>query len=155
MPVARLYAYRIVPGVQNIATINAATPIKNWTLQSDQNYVFRWMPPDDPPAEAEDPRTFREPVSGKQADFGLRTHGYLQAQWAFKYWTFGQYAYVRSQFFSGGVKYAPVSVLSYDDNVAQYVSCIMYDPKYTGGLVRQVGGYGVVVQFDAGEAIVA
>lgn len=158
MPVMRGTSYRMVSGTANIATINAATPIKSWTLQSDQNIVYRWFPPEDPARGALDTRVFRRPVQAQYQDFSLRAHGYYTAQWPFTFWTEAQLVYFRSQMLSGGVLYATVSVMGYKSNYVtpQYMLCTVYDPEYIeGGLTYMPGGYRVVLKLDKGVEIVA
>ncbi len=148
MPVARLTGHKIVSGTQTVSTVNAATAVKAFTLQSDQNYVVRWYPP-----------VYTHPrraVIGEYMDFSQRAHGYYEFQWTFTYWTFGQLAYWRSQFLAGGAESAAVTVLTYDEgNTAMYLTCTLLNPHEGSGLSQQqVGGYEVVtLTFKKGVVI--
>lgn len=150
MPTIRTRTFKMVTAHVSKATVDAATTIQDWTVQSDQTPSVLWVEPEWEGTKLAE-RDSDIMLSGKTV-----RNGFLTGEFVFGYWTSDMLEYVITTFFASGVESKDTTFLYVnDENEAQYITCHMTRPRMrTGTLTPSYGGWqNVILRYTNGTDI--
>lgn len=146
----RLVTFKMVTAHVSKATVDAATSIQDWTVQSDQKPSVLWLEPEYISSKLSE-RDAETMLSGK-----VVRNGYLTGELVFAYLTHDMLEYVISTFFASSVESKDQTFLyASDENEAQYITCHMTRPRQkTGTMTPTFGGWSnVILRYTNGTDI--
>lgn len=146
----RLVTFKMVTAHVAKATVDAATTIQDWTVQSDQKPSVLWLEPEWTSTKLAE-RDSDSMLSGK-----VVRNGFLTGELVFGYWTSDMLEYVISTFFASGVESKDQTFLyASDENEAQYIQCHMTRPRQrTQTMTPTWGGWSnVILRYTNGTDI--
>lgn len=147
-PTARLTGHRIKAGTTNVAGLTTSYLLSALPIQNDQPSDIPWEIEGSPKAVPQYARVVTN------ADLSVSADGYCFLEWTFSYMSMLMVSYFLSQFLSGGVQSANVTILTYNEyDNPTYLNAILNRPLFQEA-TWAVGGYAKLTWKFTGGVII-